>query len=405
LLILGSRRLSLRDDARMNPGRTVFAQLLGLLPRRAFDLAIQRYGGEKRLRHFSCMDQLLCMVFAQLTGRSSLRETVSCLRALGSRRYHCGIRVTPARSTLAEANERRDFRIFMDTALSMIASARIELPVDADLRRLKIHAFAIDSTTIDLCLKLFPWAQFRRRKAGIKAHTMIDLRVGIPVFMRVSHAKVADVSVLDQIVFQAGAFYVMDRGYVDFARFYRIHLAGAFFITRTKRRMDCQVRQRLKVETGGPVKRDQLIRLRGPKSRRLYPDTLRRVRYIDPDTGKRLSFLTNHLTLDALSIALLYRKRWKIELLFKWMKQHLHIKAFFGTTPNAVKTQLWIAVMAYVLVHLLKQRHGLRQTPNEIVQILGVMVFEKTPINQMFSEIQQKNDEGQNCNQLTLFEF
>jgi len=389
----------------MNPGRTVFAQLLELLPRRAFDLAIKRYGGEKKLRRFSCMDQLLCMVFAQLTGRSSLRETVSCLCALGSRRYHCGIHVAPARSTLAEANERRDFRIFMDTALSMIASARMQLSVDADLRRLKIHAFAIDSTTIDLCLKLFPWARFRRRKAGIKAHTMIDLRVGIPVFMRVSHAKVADVSVLDQLVYQSGAFYVMDRGYVDFARFYRIHLAGAFFITRTKRRMDCRVRTRLPVEPGGPVKRDQLIRLRGPKSRTLYPDTLRRVRYIDPDTGKRLSFLTNHLTLDALSIAMLYRKRWKIELLFKWMKQHLHIKAFFGTTPNAVKTQLWIAVMVYVLVHLLKHRHGLGQTPNEIVQILSVMVFEKTAINQVFSELQQKNVEDQNCNQLTLFEF
>jgi hypothetical protein len=389
----------------MNTGRTVFSQLLELLPRRAFESAIERYGGEKKLRRFSCMDQLLCMVFAQLTGRSSLRETVSCLRSLGSRRYHCGIRVTPARSTLANANERRDFRIFMDTAMSMIVSARMVLPVDADLKRLGIYAFAIDSTTIDLCLKLFPWAQFRRRKAGIKAHTMIDLRVGIPVFMHVSHAKVADVSVLDQIVFQAGAFYVMDRGYVDFARFYRIHLAGAFFITRTKRRMDCRVRTRLPVEPEGPIQRDQLIRLCGPKSRTIYPDTLRRVRYIDPDTGKRLSFLTNHLTLDARSIALLYRKRWKIELLFKWMKQHLHIKAFFGTTPNAVKTQLWIAVMVYVLVHRLKRRHGLRQTPNEIVQILSVMVFEKTPIKQVFSEIQQGNAEDHNRNQLTLFEF
>lgn len=351
------------------------------------------------------MDQLLCMVFAQLTGRSSLRETVSCLGALGTRRYHCGIRVAPARSTLAEANERRDFRIFMDTALSMIAWARLELPVDADLRRLDIHAYAIDSTTIDLCLKLFPWAKFRRRKAGIKAHTMIDLRVGIPVFMRITHAKVSDVSVLDLIVFLAGAFHVMDRGYVDFGRFYRIHLAGAFFITRTKRKMDYRVREELPIEPGGPIQRDQLIRLRGPKSRKLYPDTLRRTRYIDPETGKRLTFLTNHLTLDASSIALLYRKRWMIELLFKWMKQHLHIKAFFGTTPNAVKTQLWIAVMVFVMVHRLKHRHGLRQTPNEIVQILGVMLFEKTPINQVFSEIDQKNDEDENRNQLTLFEF
>lgn len=395
----------MRDDAAMNSGRAVFAQLLDLLPRRTFESAIQRYDGDKKLRRFSCMDQLLCMVFAQITGRSSLRETVSCLRALGSRRYHCGIRVTPARNTLAVANERRDYRIFMDTTLSMIASAQIELPVDVDLSRLKIRAFAIDSTTIDLCLKLFPWAHFRRRKAGIKAHAMIDLRVGIPVFMRVSHAKIADVVVLDQIVFQSGAFYVMDRGYVDFARFHRIHLAGAFFITRAKRRMDCRVITRLPVEPSGPIQRDQLIRLRGPKSRKFYPDTLRRVRYIDPDTGKRLTFLTNHLTLDALAIALLYRKRWKIELLFKWMKQHLHIKAFFGTTPNAVKTQLWIAVMVYVLIHRLKHRQALSQTPNEIAQILGVTIFEKTPINQVFSEIRQKNGENENHNQLTLFDF
>lgn len=389
----------------MNTGRTVFAQLLDLLPRRAFELAVERYRGARKLRRFSCWDQLLCMVFAQLTGRSSLRETVSCLRAMGARRYHCGIRAAPARSTLAQANERRDFRIFMDTALSMIASARLELPVDSDLKRLKIHAFAIDSTTIDLCLKLFPWAQFRRRKAGVKAHTMVDLRVGIPVFMRISHAKVADVSVLDQISFQAGAFYVMDRGYVDFDRFYRIHLTGAFFITRSKRRMDCRVRRRLAVEPGGSIRYDQLIRLRGPKSRRLYPDTLRRIRYIDPDTGKRLTFLTNHLTLDALSVALLYRKRWKIELLFKWMKQHLHIKAFFGTTPNAVKTQLWIAVMVYVLVHRLKHRCGLSQTPNQIMQILGMLTCEKTSIDQLFAEIQQKNAEDENRNQLMLFDF
>ena len=390
----------------MNSGRTVFAQLLDLLPRRAFESAIQRYVTDQRPCRFSCMDQLLCMVFAQLTGRSSLRETVSCLRALGSRRYHgCGIRSVPAKSTLAQANERRDYRIFMDTALSMIASARIELPVDADLRRLKLHAFAIDSTTIDLCLKLFPWALFRRRKAGIKAHTMIDLRVGIPVFMRVSHAKVVDVSVLDQIVFQPGAFYVVDRGYIDFGRFYRIHTTGAFFITRAKRRLDCRVCKRLAVKPGGPVQKDQLIRLRGPKSRRLYPDTLRRIRYADPDTGRRLTFLTNHLTLDALSIALLYRKRWKIELLFKWMKQHLHIQAFFGTTSNAVKTQLWIAVMVYVLIHLLKHRYGLRQTPNEIAQILSVMILEKTPTNQAFSEIQQQPGEDEDRNQLTLFKF
>ncbi len=390
----------------MNAGRTVFAQLLDLLPRRAFDLAAERYHTRARPLRLSCMDQLLCMAFAQVTARSSLRETVLCLRALGSRRYHCGIRTTPARSTLADANERRDYRIYMDTALSMIASARLELPVDVDLKRLQIRAaFALDATTIDLCLKLFPWARFRRRKGGIKAHVMLDLRVGIPVFMRVSHAKASDVSTLDQLAFQPGAFYVLDRGYIDFARLYRMHLAGAFFVTRPRRKMDFGVRERRAVEPGGAVTHDQLIRLRGPKSRNLYPDTLRRVRYVDPTTGRRLTFLTNHLTLEASSIALLYRKRWKIELLFKWMKQHLHIKAFFGTTPNAVKTQLWIAVMVYVMIHRLKQRHGLRHTPNEIAQILSVTICEKAPINQAFFEPREQTTEDGNRNQLNLFEF
>jgi hypothetical protein len=389
----------------MNAGRTVFAQLFDLLPRRAFDSAVERYRGNQKVRRLSCMDQLLCMAFAQLTGRSSLRETVTCLRSIGTRRYHCGIRATPTRSTLAGANAARDFRIFADTAMSMIASARLELPVDADLRRLKLDAYALDSTTIDLCLKLFPWAHFRRRKAGIKAHTMIDLRVGIPVFMRVTDAKVADVSILDQITFEARAFYVMDKGYVDFTRFYRIHLAGAFFVTRAKKRMDCRVRKRLAVDPDGPVLRDQLVRLRGQKTRHYYPDTLRRIRYVDPETGRRLTFLTNHLTLDALSIALLYRKRWQVELLFKWMKQHLQIKAFFGTTPNAVKIQLWVAVIVFVLIHLLKHRHRLDQSPNEIGQILGVTILEKTPINELFSELKERCAEGENRNQLQLFEL
>jgi IS4 transposase len=391
------------DDAAMNTGRVIFAQVLELLPRRAFELAVQRYGGDQQVRSFSCMDQLLCMAFAQLSGRASLRETVTCLRAIGPRRYHCGIRGLPSRSTLAEANERRDYRIFMDTALAMIRSARLELPVDPDLKRLDLHAFAIDSTTIDLCLKLFPWAHFRRRKAAVKAHTMIDLRVGIPVFMRISHAKVGDVALLDEIPWQPGAFYVMDRGYTDFARFHRIHLAGAFVITRAKRRLDCRAVRNLPTPPGGAVLRDQLIRLCGPKSSRLYPERLRRVRYRDPESGKRLTFLTNNHTLDALSLALLYRKRWRIELLFKWMKQHLRILAFFGTTPNAVKTQLWIAVIVYVLIHRLKHRFGLPQTPNEIAQILSVLLVEKTPVFQAFSELQREFRHEENRNQLQLF--
>ena len=390
----------------MNAGRTVFAQFLDLIPRRAFDLAVERYQANVRPLRLTCMDQMICMVFAQVTGRSSLRETVTCLRALGSRRYHLGLRTAPARSTLADANERRDYRIFMDTAMSMIATAGLELPIDIDLKRLRLRAaFALDSTTIDLCLKLFPWARFRRRKGGVKAHVMIDLRVGIPVFMRVTHAKTSDVSVLDAITYRPGAFYVFDRGYIDFARLFRVHVERAFFVTRAKRKMNFRVRERRPVEPGTGVTHDQIIRLRGPKTRTLYCEPLRRIRFVDPKTGKRLTFLTNHLTMDATSVALLYRKRWKIELLFKWMKQHLHVKAFFGTTPNAVKIQLWVAVMVYVMIHRLKQKHGLAQTPNEIAQILSVTLCEKTPINHVFSELQEENVCDENYNQLNLFDL
>ena len=387
----------------MNPGRTVFAQLAELLPRRAFENAVSRYRGDRRVRALSCMDQLLCMIFAQLTGRSSLRETVSCLAALGGRRYHCGIRGRVARSTLAEANEKRDYRIFMDTALAMVAAARVELPVDRELARLDAEAYALDATTIDLCLKLFPWAQFRRRKAGVKAHTLLDLRVGIPVFLRVTHAKTHDLWALDQLTPEAGAFYVLDKAYTDFARLHRLHCAGAFFITRAKRNLDFGVRRRNAADPSAGVVGDRHVRLRGPKSRRLYPDTLRLIRYADPKTGKRLKFLTNNLTLPAATVALLYRKRWRIELFFKWVKQHLHVKAFFGTTPNAVKTQLWAAVIVFVLVVKLKHQYQLVQEANEILQILSVTILEKTPVFELFSEVRRQSDQDENANQLSLF--
>ena len=387
----------------MYQGQTVFAQLVDLLPRRPFDHAVARYRGNRKVNSFTCRDQFLCMIFAQVTGRSSLRETVLCLRALGPRRYHCDICAAPARSTLADANEKRDYRIFEDTALAMIAAAQLDLPVDADLRRLQARVYAIDSTTIDLCLALFPWAHFRRHKAAVKAHTVFDLGVGIPVFVRVSPGKTHDLWMLDQIVPQAGAFYVMDKGYIDFARLYRMHQAGAFFVTRAKRNLDAGVRERLPVTPGGPVTSDRLVRLRGVKSRRLYPDTLRVVRYVDPQTGKRLKFLTNNLTLDAPTIALLYRKRWRIELFFKWAKQHLHIKAFFGVTPNAVKTQGWIAVIVYVLVVKLKHRYQLPQELNEIVQVLGLTLSEKVPVFELFSRTGTQYSDGIDRNQLMLF--
>lgn len=393
------------NDAAMNQGRSVFAQLVELLPRRAFENAAGRYRGDRRVRSMSCMDQLLCMIFAQVTGRSSLRETVVCLSALGGRLYHCGIRGRVRRSTLAEANEKRDCRIFMDVAMAMIAAARLELPVDHEIARLKADVFALDSTTIGLCLKLFPWARFRRRKAGIKAHTMLDLRVGIPVFLRVTHAKTHDLWALDQVTPRAGAYYVMDRGYVDFGRLHRFHCAGAFFITRAKRNLDFGVRERRPVSAAAAgVVSDRIIRLRGPKSRRLYPDTLRLIRYADPKTGKRFRFLTNNLLLDAATVALLYRKRWRIELFFKWVKQHLHVKAFFGNTPNAVKTQLWVAVIVYVLVVKLKHRCQLPQDANQIFQILSVTILEKTPVFELFSEIGRRGFEGQDAKQLVLFD-
>ena len=389
----------------MNQGRTVFAQLVELLPRKAFDLAVRRHGGQNHVRTFSCMDQLLCMIFAQLTGRSSLRETVCCLRALGPHRYHCGIRGNVAKSTLADANESRDYRIFQDTAMAMIRRARLALPVDDDLARLEADVFALDSTTIDLCLKLFPWAVFRRRKAAVKAHVLFDLNTGIPVFMRVSHGKKSDLWMLDQIIPVPGGFYVLDRGYIDFTRLHRLHTSGAFFVTRAKRKMDFGVRHRLKVPTeeGGAVLSDRLIALRNPKSREYYPDTLRLVRYLDPDTGKRLTFLTNNLRLGPLTIALLYRKRWQIELFFKWIKQHLHIKAFFGATPNAVQSQLWIAVIVYVLVAEFKHRHQLSQELNEILQILSVAILQKTPVNELFAKQNRTNIINENRNQLKLF--
>lgn len=388
----------------MNLGRTVFAQLIELLPRRAFELAVERHRTGGRPLTLSCMDQLLCMIFAQITGRSSLRETVTCLRAIGPRRYHLGIRHAPARSTLADANERRDCRIFMDTALSMIAAARTELPVDADLKRLNVRAaFALDSTTIDLCLALFPWARFKRTKGAIKAHVLMDLRAGLPVFMRVSHGKTSDISTLDRLTFLPEAFYVLDRGYVDFKRLHRLHQAAAFFVTRPKRDMRFGVKRRLPPDPQRGVLRDRLIRLTGQTSRRLGTWTLRLIRYQDPSTGRRLTFLTNHLTLEAWQVALLYRKRWKIELLFKWMKQHLHIRSFFGTTPNAVKSQLWIAVITLVLIHRLKHRLALRQSPNEIAQILSVTLCEKTLVNQAFFDAVERIAPTHDRNQMTLF--
>jgi hypothetical protein len=390
----------------MNAGRSVFSQLLDFLPRRAFESAVERHRDTHRPLRLSCRDQLLCMVFAQLTARASLRDTVSCLRSIGPRRYHLGIGHRPARSTLADANERRDYRIFMDTALSMIRSARLELPVDPDLKRINVRAaYALDSTTIDLCLAIFPWARFKRTKGAIKAHVLMDLHVGLPVFMRISDAKASDVSTLDELVYLPGAVYVIDRGYIDFERLSRLCDARAVFITRPKRRMNFRVVKRMSVDQATGVTRDRLVRLRGQRSRLIGDRLVRLIRYTDPITERRMTFLTNHLELPAQQVALLYRKRWKIELLFKWMKQHLLIKSFYGTSPNAVKAQLWIAVITLVLIHQLKHHLQLKQTPNEIAQILSVTLLEKTRVNQAFFEDHDQTAEATDRNQLTLFDL
>lgn len=383
--------------------RTLFAQLIELLPRRAFESAVARYQGDHRVRSLSCMDQLLAMIYAQITGRSSLRETALCLHALGPQRYHCGIRGRVPKSSLADANESRDYRIFRDIALSMIATARRELPVDPELSELHANAYVLDATTIDLCLKLFPWAHFRRRKAAVKLHTLMDLHRQLPLFITVSHGKCHELHTLDALTIERGAYYIMDKGYIDFGRFYRLHQTGAYFVTRAKRRMTFSVASRRKVTPGGPVQRDQLIRLRVYRTRKLYPDVLRRIVYRDPETGKRLVFITNEQLLSAELIALLYRKRWQIELFFKWIKQHLHIKAFFGRSPNAVALQVWVAVIVFVLVLRFRHRHQLRQSPSEIMSIFSTMLLEKTPANQVFSEFGEHFEDHGNHNQLTLF--
>jgi hypothetical protein len=387
----------------MAPGRTLFARLVELLPRRAFESAVDRYRGDHRVRSLSCMDQMLAMIYAQLTGRSSLRETTLCLGALGRQRYHCGLRGVVAKSSLADANESRDYRIFRDVALCMIAAARRELPVDPELQALEAEIYALDATTIDLCLKLFPWARFRRRKAAVKLHTLMDLRAQIPVFIAVSDGKFHEVNTLDTLHLQPGSYVVLDKGYIDFGRLYRLHQAGCFFVTRAKRTMNHRVHSRRPVKPGGPVQADQLIRLRVYRSRKRYPDTLRRVSYIEPETGRKLVFITNDQLLPPETIALLYRKRWQIELFFKWIKQHLHIKAFFGRSRNAVNVQVWVAVIVFVLILRFRHRHTLRHAPGEIMSILSAMTLEKTPVNEVFRETGEQFADHHDPNQLALF--
>jgi len=387
----------------MNFGRTVFAQLIALLPDREFRRCVARYEGDARMRGFSCWDQFLAMTFAQLTYRESLRDIEACLRSLDSKLYHLGLRGRVSRSTLADANEAHDWRIFADFARLLIARARplyADDPIGVELEQ---TLYALDSTTIDLCLSVFPWARFRQTKAAVKMHTLLDLRGNIPTFIQITPGRVHDVNILDQIDPEPGAFYIMDRGYVDFARLYTFTLNSAFFVTRTKQNMVLDRRYSRPVDKAAGLRADQTVVLGALESARVYPDALRYVSYVDLEADQRLQFLTNNFALPALTITQLYKARWQVELFFKWVKQHLRIKVFFGTSENAVKTQIWIAVAAYVLVAIAKKRWGLDHSLYQILQILSVTLFEKTPVWRAFQARDSESDLGESRNQLNLF--
>ena len=384
-------------------GQTVFAQIMRFLPLRAFHRCVARYGGDYRARNFKCLDQFLCMAFAQLTCRESLRDIQVCLRSMRSKLYHMGIRGRIARSTLADANENRDWRIYADFAQVLIARARKLYAGDDFGVELENTVYALDATTIDLCLSLFPWARFRKAKGAVKLHALLDLRGSIPEFIHISDGKMADVNVLDIMIPEAGSFYIMDRGYLDFARLHSLHQAQAFFVTRAKRGFNFERRYSRDIDKSTGLLCDQTIILTGFYPAKDYPEPLRRVRYYDAETDTGFVFLTNNFDLPALTIAQLYKARWRVELFFKWIKQHLRIKAFYGTSENAVKTQIWIAVSVYVLVAIVKKEAGLSQSLYTILQVLSVTLFEKTHILRAFSGAYEELEIGQSHNQLLLF--
>jgi hypothetical protein len=388
----------------MNNGRTIFSQLMDFVPSYEFRKCVERQRGHYKVKNFSCWDQFLCMAFAQLTYRESLRDIEACLQANHSKLYHMGIRGKMARNTLANANAVRDWRIFEDFARVLIAIARPLYTGEELGIQFERAIYALDSTTIDLCLALFPWALFRKHKAAIKLHTLLDVRARIPSVIIVTPGKIHDVNILDQLSFDPGAVYIMDRGYVDFARLHHIQQASAFFVTRAKRNFQCRRLYSHPVDKTAGVQCDQTVVLTGFYARKHYPEKLRRIRYVDPKTGKRFVFLTNNHVLPAVVIAQLYRARWHVELFFKWIKQHLRIKAFFGTTENAVKTQIWTAIAIYVLVAIVKKRVNLTQRLYGILQILSVSLFEKTPILQLFSQTESIENDPDSPKQLILFD-
>jgi len=383
----------------------IFAQLMDLISRHELNACVKRYGGDRRLRHFSCRDQFLCMAFAQLTFRESLRDIETCLRSLGSKLYQAGFRCRVSRSTLADANRLRDWRIYRDLALGLIAEARALYANDPLGFELSHTAYALDATTINLCLSLFPWAPSMRSKAAVRLHTLLDLRGNIPAFIRISTGKMHEVRVLDELPIERGAFYVMDKAYIDFARLYRMHRQAAFFVTRHRRDHGFARQESRTVEKATGVRSDQTIRLSGTQSSVLYPEPLRRVSFYDAERKRKLVFITNNFELSPITIAMLYRKRWQVELFFKWIKQHLRIKAFYGNSDNAVRTQIWIAVSVYVLVAILRRRLGCELSMADVLQVLSVNAFEKTPADKLFSQIGHTFLEECDRKQLRLFDF
>jgi len=389
----------------MHNGRFIFSELISHLPHKEFQKCVARYDDDSQPRTFSHWDQYLTMAFAQLTYRESLRDIEACLRSVTGKLYHLGIRSKVARTTLADANESRDWRIFADFAQVLIRIARPLYAADPIGVDLDHSVYALDSTTIDLCLSLFPWAKFRRHKGAVKMHTLLDLHGNIPTFISITNGKVHDVNILDEIAPEAGAFYVMDRGYVDFERLYVFTLSAAFFVVRTKSNILIQRRYSHPVDKATGVRSDHTVILTAINSVKAYPDQLRRVSYLDVKTKKRFKFLTNNFMLPALTIAQIYKSRWQVELFFKWIKQHLRIKAFYGTSENAVKTQIWVAVSVYVLVAIVRKRLDLEASLYQILQILSVTLFEKTPILQALQASDSQEELPDPGNQLILFDF
>ena len=389
----------------MDERRMIFSQIMDWLPKYEFDKCVRRYQGNRWIKSFSCFDQFLVMAFAQLTYRESLRDIETCLRSLKPKLYHAGIRGDVSRSTLADANEKRDWRIFADFAQVLIEEAK-KLYAEEDFGvELEQTAYALDSTTIDLCLSLFPWAKFRKRKGAIKLHTLLDLRGCFPTVVIVTTGKIHDVKILDQLAFEPGAFYIMDRGYLDFDRLHTVQLFSAFFVTRAKKNFQFSRRYSRPVDKSTGLRCDQTIVLKGFYARKDYPEALRRVCYFDAETNREFAFLSNNFTEPSLTIAKLYKCRWRVELFFKWIKQHLRIKVFYGTSENAVKTQVWTAISIYMLVAIIKKRLNLDQSLYTILQVLSVTLFEKTSVLQAFSDAALFSNCAESKKQLDLWDI